>query len=31
VNAFYLQIIIGALIPVAVAFDRWQSRRSAGA
>jgi ribose transport system permease protein len=31
VNAFYLQIIIGGLILVAVAFDRWQSRRSAGA
>jgi ribose transport system permease protein len=31
VNAFYLQIIIGALILVAVAFDQWQSRRSAGA
>jgi ribose transport system permease protein len=31
VNAFYLQIIIGALILVAVAFDRWQSHRSAGA
>ena len=29
VNAFYLQIIIGALILVAVAFDQWQSRRSA--
>jgi ribose transport system permease protein len=26
VNAFYLQIIIGALILVAVAFDQWQSR-----
>jgi ribose transport system permease protein len=27
VNAFYLQIIIGALILVAVAFDQWQARR----
>jgi ribose transport system permease protein len=27
VNAFYLQIIIGALILVAVAFDQWQGRR----
>jgi ribose transport system permease protein len=26
VNAFYLQIIIGALILIAVAFDQWQSR-----
>ena len=31
VNAFYLQIIIGALILVAVAFDQWQSRRAASA
>jgi ribose transport system permease protein len=28
VNAFYLQIIIGALILVAVAFDQWQGRRA---
>jgi ribose transport system permease protein len=28
VNSFYLQIIIGALILVAVAFDQWQSRRA---
>src|SRR3954464_1172010 len=28
VNAFYLQIIIGALILAAVAFDQWQGRRS---
>ncbi|HEY3186864.1 MAG TPA: ABC transporter permease [Solirubrobacteraceae bacterium] len=28
VNSFYLQIIIGALILVAVAFDQWQGRRS---
>ena len=28
VNAFYLQIIIGALILIAVAFDQWQSRRT---
>ncbi len=27
VNAFYLQIIIGALILAAVAFDQWQGRR----
>jgi ribose transport system permease protein len=27
VNAFYLQIIIGALILAAVAFDQWQARR----
>jgi ribose transport system permease protein len=27
VNSFYLQIIIGALILVAVAFDQWQGRR----
>ena len=27
VNAFYLQIIIGALILIAVAFDQWQGRR----
>ena len=26
VNAFYLQIIIGALILAAVAFDQWQGR-----
>jgi ribose transport system permease protein len=31
VNAFYLQIIIGALILIAVFFDQWQSRQSAGA
>ena len=31
VNAFYLQIIIGALILIAVAFDQWQSRRAAAA
>ena len=30
INSFYLQIIIGALILIAVAFDQWQSRRSAG-
>lgn len=29
VNAFYLQIIIGALILVAVLFDQWQGRRRA--
>ncbi len=29
INSFYLQIIIGALILIAVAFDQWQSRRSA--
>ena len=28
VNSFYLQIIIGALILIAVAFDQFQSRRS---
>ena len=28
VNAFYLQIIIGALILAAVAFDQWQARRT---
>ena len=28
VNAFYLQIIIGALILAAVAFDQWQGRRT---
>jgi ribose transport system permease protein len=28
VNSFYLQIIIGALILIAVAFDQWQGRRS---
>ena len=31
VNAFYLQIIIGALILVAVFFDQWQSRQRAKA
>jgi ribose transport system permease protein len=30
INAFYLQIIIGALILIAVAFDQFQSRRSRG-
>ena len=30
INSFYLQIIIGALILVAVAFDQWQGRRSRG-
>jgi ribose transport system permease protein len=30
VNAFYLQIIIGALILIAVFFDQWQSRQRAG-
>jgi ribose transport system permease protein len=30
VNSFYLQIIIGALILVAVAFDQWQGRRGKG-
>jgi ribose transport system permease protein len=30
INAFYLQIIIGALILAAVAFDQWQGRRSRG-
>ena len=30
INSFYLQIIIGALILIAVAFDQWQNRRSAG-
>ena len=29
INAFYLQIIIGGLILVAVFFDQWQGRRSA--
>jgi ribose transport system permease protein len=29
INAFYLQIIIGALILAAVVFDQWQSRRFA--
>jgi len=29
VNAFYLQIIIGALILIAVFFDQWQSRQRA--
>ena len=28
VNAFYLQIIIGAPILAAVAFDQWQGRRT---
>ena len=28
VNAFYLQIIIGALILAAVASDQWQGRRT---
>jgi ribose transport system permease protein len=31
INSFYLQIIIGVLILVAVAFDQWQGRRSRGA
>src|SRR5689334_5629456 len=31
INSFYLQIIIGALILVAVAFDQWQGRRARGA
>jgi ribose transport system permease protein len=31
VNAFYLQIIIGALILVAVFFDQWQGRQRAQA
>jgi ribose transport system permease protein len=30
INAFYLQIIIGALILAAVAFDQFQGRRSRG-
>jgi ribose transport system permease protein len=30
VNAFYLQIIIGALILIAVFFDQWQGRQRAG-
>ena len=30
INSFYLQIIIGALILAAVAFDQWQGRRSRG-
>jgi ribose transport system permease protein len=30
INAFYLQIIIGALILIAVAFDQFQSRRGRG-
>ena len=30
VNSFYLQIIIGALILIAVAFDQFQSRRGRG-
>jgi ribose transport system permease protein len=29
INAFYLQIIIGALILIAVFFDQWQGRRAA--
>ena len=28
VNAFYLQIIIGAVILAAVAYDQWQGRRA---
>jgi ribose transport system permease protein len=28
INSFYLQIIIGALILAAVAFDQWQGRRA---
>src|SRR5262245_35040524 len=28
VNAFYLQLLIGALILAAVAFDQWQGRRT---
>ena len=28
INSFYLQITIGALILIAVAFDQWQGRRS---
>jgi ribose transport system permease protein len=31
INSFYLQIIIGALILAAVAFDQWQGRRSRAA
>jgi ribose transport system permease protein len=31
INAFYLQIIIGALILAAVFFDQWQGRRAANA
>ena len=31
INSFYLQIIIGALILAAVAFDQWQGRRARGA
>ena len=30
INSFYLQIIIGALILAAVAFDQWQGRRARG-
>jgi len=30
INSFYLQIIIGALILIAVAFDRYQGRRARG-
>jgi ribose transport system permease protein len=31
VNSFYLQIIIGGLILIAVAFDQWQGRQSRSA
>jgi ribose transport system permease protein len=31
INSFYLQIIIGALILAAVAFDQWQGRRARSA
>jgi ribose transport system permease protein len=31
INSFYLQIIIGALILAAVAFDQWQGRRARAA
>jgi ribose transport system permease protein len=31
INSFYLQIIIGALILAAVAFDQWQGRRTRSA
>jgi ribose/xylose/arabinose/galactoside ABC-type transport system permease subunit len=31
INSFYLQIVIGALILVAVAFYQWQGRRARGA
>jgi ribose transport system permease protein len=30
INSFYLQIIIGALILIAVAFDQWQGRQARG-